>query len=200
MTNQSKQIIPDSQSVARCLDSETLKVLDSHGTFTIEELLKKINQPFGSLLGHFLSTDKLRFFIYQIKCVSNYGPPDFHKDINDVIKMSGKSIPTGETAHLFSKIRTDENYAPSNLFKDISSIIFPKPDKQSILNIFINGTNISLLSPDGKGWQKGKLKICFEFTPEESKSIVKEEESVEIQCSSLDEIRQLANNLLIDQN
>jgi hypothetical protein len=200
MTNQFKQIIPDSQSVAHCLDSEALKALDLHSTFTIEELLKKISQPFGSLLGHFISTDKLKSFIHQIRFVSNYGPPDFHKDINDAIKLSGKSISSGDTGLIFSKIRSDENYAPSNLFKDISGIVFPKPDKQSVLNIFITGTNISLLSLDGKGWQKGKLKICFEFIPEEEKSPTIKENSLTGQYSSLDEIRQLANSLPIDQN
>ena len=42
MTDRSKQIIPDSQAVVSCFDPEILKVLDSHGTFTINELLKAI--------------------------------------------------------------------------------------------------------------------------------------------------------------
>jgi KGK domain len=200
MNNQSQHIIPDSQSVARCLDSETLEALDSHSTFTIEELLKKINKPLESLLEHFLSTDKLKFFIHQIKHVANYGPPDFHKDINDVIRLSGKSISSEQVSHLFIKIRTDKNYAPSNLFEDINSIFFPSSDKPSILNIFINGTSISLLSPDGKGWQKGKLKICFEFSPEKNEPVANQDNSAETTQSQLDEIRQLANSLPIEQS
>ena len=42
MTDRSKQIIPDSQSVISCFDPEILKILDSHSTFTINELLKII--------------------------------------------------------------------------------------------------------------------------------------------------------------
>ena len=42
MIDRSKQIIPDSQAVVSCFDPEILKVLDSHGTFTINELLKAI--------------------------------------------------------------------------------------------------------------------------------------------------------------
>ena len=62
-------------------------------------------------------------------------------------------------------------------------------------NILMDGTNISLLQPDGKGWQKGKLKICFEFTPEEPEPIAIIAKPIETHSSPLDEIRQLSNEL-----
>ncbi len=40
-----RQIIPDSSSVIRCLDPEMLEMLDSHGTFIIDEILEKIKEP-----------------------------------------------------------------------------------------------------------------------------------------------------------
>ncbi len=51
------------------------------------------------------------------------------------------------------------------------------------------------MQPDGRGWQKGKLKICFEFIPEEPESVAMQSKSVETNSSPLDEIRQLANEL-----
>jgi KGK domain len=68
----------------------------------------------------------------------------------------------------------------------------------AIIELFEDGIACKLLQLDGKGWQKGKLTICFQFTPEESEFI--SENSVEVHNSPLDEIRQLANNLPIDQN
>ncbi|AFY94288.1 hypothetical protein Cha6605_3281 [Chamaesiphon minutus PCC 6605] len=41
MTDRSKQIIPDSQAVIRCLDPEMLEILSSHGTFIISEIIEK---------------------------------------------------------------------------------------------------------------------------------------------------------------
>jgi hypothetical protein len=62
----------------------------------------------------------------------------------------------------------------------------------------------TLLQPDGKGWQKGKIKLCFEFIPEENETVATNETPVKNHLSSLDEIRQLANKLAsggsIDQN
>ncbi len=42
MNNLSKQIIPSSQTVARCIDEEIVEILDSHSTFTITELIEII--------------------------------------------------------------------------------------------------------------------------------------------------------------
>lgn len=54
------------------------------------------------------------------------------------------------------------------------------------MNELLEGTSCNLLQPDGKGWQKGKLRLCFEFTPGENENLTR------IQVSPLDEIRQLA--------
>ena len=66
------------------------------------------------------------------------------------------------------------------------------------------GINCNLLQSDGKGWQKGKLKICFSFTPEENEPAPIQKEPIETHSSPLDEIRQLANELAsvgsIEQN
>ena len=70
--------------------------------------------------------------------------------------------------------------------------------------MLMDGTNVRLLQADGKGWQKGKLKICFEFIPEESEPITTQDKPISTQFSPLDEIRQLANELAsvgsIEQN
>ena len=43
----------------------------------------------------------------------------------------------------------------------------------------------NLLEPNGKGWQKGKLKLCFEFIPEEDETIIFQEPPLKRQISSL---------------
>jgi hypothetical protein len=65
--------------------------------------------------------------------------------------------------------------------------------ENAIIELFEDGIDCKLLQPDSKGWQKGKLTMCFQFTPEESDSISIEGELTEINHSSLDEIRQLSN-------
>jgi KGK domain len=70
--------------------------------------------------------------------------------------------------------------------------------------VFDNGLKCDLLQPDRIGWQKGKLKICFEFIPEEDESIAGKEKPIQAHSSPLDEIRQLSNELAsvgsIEQN
>jgi hypothetical protein len=125
MNNQTKQIIPDSQAVIQCFDKDTLETLDSHSTFTINELLERIKRShFGSL-----SVYDVDEFFRKIRSVSNYGPPDF--------------------------------------FKEFNSIFDRKLNRKKIADILVDGTEVVLLQLDGKGWQKGTLKICFEFIPEE---------------------------------
>jgi hypothetical protein len=69
------------------------------------------------------------------------------------------------------------------------------------IELFENGVDCNLLQLDGKGWQKGKLRICFEFIPEDDEDlIIMQENPVNIHDSSLDEIRQLANSSSIEQN
>ena len=87
------------------------------------------------------------------------------------------------------------------IFLDKSTIAENKDE--SFWDVFDDGLKCNLLQPDGKGWQKGKLKICFEFTPEEPEPAATQEK-VETHSSPLDEIRQLSNELAsvgsIEQN
>jgi KGK domain len=147
MNERNKQIIPDSQAVARCLDKEILELLNSHATFTIDELLEKIKQyHFGELSG-------------------------YNADL------------------LFRKIRKDDNYGYLDFLNDLNHLINRNPNSKMIAETLVAGTKVVLLPPDGKGWQKGTLKICFEFIPEEIETVVTPEKQVETDRSPLDDIR-----------
>jgi KGK domain len=84
------------------------------------------------------------------------------------------------------------------------SVLDSSRDNQRINDALLSGINCNLLQPDGKGWQKGKLKICFEFITEEPEPVLHQGKTVETQSSPLDEIRQLSNELAsvgsIEQN
>ena len=54
MTDRSKQITPDPNAVARCLDPNILDLLDSHSTFTINELSQKIAPSINLSIDHSL--------------------------------------------------------------------------------------------------------------------------------------------------
>jgi hypothetical protein len=169
MTNRSKQIIPDSQAVVSCFDPEILTVLDSHGTFTINELLKTIK----------MSGIDRTSFRYELK------------NLISALQKEGHNIPS-----LLSKLTT---------FVDGDKINESRYTSYEMLRkALLNGTECTLLQPDEKGWQKGKLKICFEFTPEEDEPITTQKKLVETNSSPLDEIRQLSNELAsvgsIEQN
>ncbi|WP_373547425.1 KGK domain-containing protein [Chamaesiphon sp.] len=81
------------------------------------------------------------------------------------------------------------------------SILDPNKNNLKINNVLLSGVNCDLLQLDGKGWQKGKLKICFEFIPE---LVSTQDKPVVAHSSPLDEIRQLSNDLTsmisIEQN
>jgi KGK domain len=163
MIDRTKQIIPDSQAVVRCLDPEMLESLDSHSTFLISEILGKIEEP--------------------IK-------PIFSRE---------------KTDNIFDQSRTRGSYSKDAYYHDLSNAILKNDTKAStIINILMSGTACDLLQPDGKGWQKGKLKICFEFIPEESESTLTESDLSKTHSSPLDEIRQLSNQIAsvgsIEQN
>jgi KGK domain len=154
MIDRSKQIIPDLEAVARCLDPDMLSILNSHSTFTISELLEKIKQPIN---------------------------PVFSKDKVD---------------NIFDQSRTRSSYSKDAYYSDLKNAILSNDTNAlTIINILMDGTICNLLAPDGKGWQKGLLKICFQFIPEENEPIATQEKSVETQASPLDEIRQLSNEL-----
>jgi KGK domain len=169
LSDRSKQIIPDSQSVVSCFDPEILKVLDLRGTFTINELLKTIKLS---------GIDRTSF-------------RDELKDLIATLQKEGHNITS-----FLSKLTT---------FIDGNQINESRYTSYEILRkVLLSGTECSLLQPDEKGWQKGMLKICFEFIPEESDSVATQSYSVEDRSSPLDEIRQLANELTsmtsIEQN
>jgi hypothetical protein len=99
------------------------------------------------------------------------------------------------------------NISNSTLAKKIQEFIKNKgtnsnhKELSTIKPFFTDGVNCNLLQPDGKGWQKGKLRICFEFTPESNENLVAiPDNSVKMPESPLDKIRQLTNSLPIDQN
>jgi KGK domain len=169
MTDRSKQIIPDSQAVVSCFDPELLTVLDSHGTFTINELLKTIKMS---------GVDRTSF-------------RDELKNLVAALQKEGHNIPS-----LLSKLTT---------FVDGDKINESRYTSYEILRkALLNGTECTLLQPGEKGWQKGKLKICFEFIPEEAESVATHDKPAETNSSPLDEIRQLATELAsvgsIEQN
>lgn len=167
MTDRPKQIIPDSEAVARCLDGEMLEILDSHGTFVLSELLELLTEA-----SH------------------NHNDLELSKTITDII---------------FHEARSNGSYSRDEFFNDLNqSITETDTTSIKIIKKLIDGTYCNLMQPDGKGWQKGKLKLCFEFIPEEPESVAIQENSVENHTSPLDEIRQLSNELAslasIDQN
>jgi KGK domain len=163
MTDRPNQIIPDSNSVVRCLDPEMIEILDSHGTFIVSEILEKIKEPVNPIF----SREKIYNIFDQSRTRGRYSKDAYYNDLNDAI------------------IQNDTNTS-------------------TIINMLMNGTDCNLLQPDGKGWQKGKLKICFEFIPEESDVVVPQTKVAEINSSPLDEIRQLSNQIAsvgsIEQN
>jgi KGK domain len=76
------------------------------------------------------------------------------------------------------------------------SIFDSKKDNSKINNELLSGINCNLLQPDGKRWQKDKLKLCFEFIPEEPEPVAATQETIETHHSPLDEIR----NSLVESN
>ncbi len=140
-----KQIFPDLDAVARCLD----------GTFVISDLLRNFKTP----------DNNRESFLEELNA------------LHLSLKQSGYS-----KDYYLDKIET---------FIEKNTVIEDK--NESLEKIFEDGMNCSLLQPDGKGWQKGKLKICFEFIPEENEPIATQEKPIQTHSSPLDEIRQLSN-------
>ncbi len=163
MTDRSKQIIPDSQAVARFLDKDTITTLDCHATLTIEELLEKTK--------------------------------------NSVLP----ELSLSKVSAIYAKARSNGGYSDNDCFNDLKNAVNrTDTNKLTIINKLIEGAICNLLQPDGKGWQKGKLKLCFQFIPEETEIIEIQEKRLGTNSSPLDEIRQLANELTsmvsIEQN
>ena len=212
MTDQFKQIIPDSEAVVRCLDPKMLVLLDSHSTFTINELSRiidpSIDESINLSLEELLSKEKINIIFDKV----HPGNCDFSRiieDINESIKPLVLSLSTDQLNLIYEKIRIDRRYGSSDFIKTIflETIVKSVQSVQSVksvASILVDGTSISLLQPDGKGWQKGKLKICFEFIPEEPEPPATLEKPITAHFSPLDEIRQLATELAsvgsIEQN
>ena len=136
MTERSKQIIPDFQAVVSCFNPEILKILDSHSTFTINELLKTIK-------------------------IAGIDRTSFRDELKILIAASQKEGHNIQS--LMSKLTT---------FVDGDKINESRYTSYEILRkALLDGTECTLLQPDEKGWQKGKLKICFEFIPEEDELV-----------------------------
>ncbi len=122
MTDRTKQIIPDSQAVIRCLDPEILEILDSHGTFTINELSQRIDPSINSSID--LSLDELlsKEELNVIFCKVQPSNCDFSKitiDINEAIKPLVLSLSTDQLNLMHEKIRIDRRYGSSDFIKTI---------------------------------------------------------------------------------
>jgi KGK domain len=195
MTDRPNQIIPNPQSVVRYLDPKIVKIMDSHSVFTIDEIFKKIDPSLNRLL-----SNKQSDLIFKQAQPGNCNLAKLVKDINEAISPLSITLSTEQSDIFYEKMRTDPRYGSPDFIKTI----FFESVVTSVISILIDGTDILLLQPDAKGWQKGSLKICFEFTPEGGDSIINEEKSIEPNLSPLDEIRQLANELTamtsIEQN
>ncbi len=209
MIDRSKQIIPDSEAVVRCLDLEILEILDSHSTFTINELSQKIgpsiNSSINLSLDELLSEEELNIIFRKVQ-PSNCDFSKITEDINEAIKPLVLSPSIDQLNLMYEKIRIDRRYGSSDFIKTIflEATVKSVQSVKSVANILMDGTSISLLQPDGKGWKKGQLKMCFAFIPEEPESLATQEKPAKTHSSLLDEIRQLSNELAsigsIEQN
>lgn len=188
MNNQTTKIIVDSQAVIRFLDNNAIKILGSHATFTIDELFDKVSGKIDSVI----SLEKVDSILQQIRVSKSYGIPNFQKEINDILPQEADMLSLQEAQLFFSKIRKNHQYSSTDLLEELI--------EKTVINSFMSGFTVSLLQPGLKGWQKGKLTMCFQFTPEEDDPISMKEDVFETTQSTLDEIRQLASSFLIDQN
>jgi hypothetical protein len=188
MNNQTTKIIVDSQAVIRCLDTNAMKILGSHATFTIDELFDKINGKTDSVI----SPERINTILQRVRVSKNYGIPSFQKEINDILPQEADMLSLQEAQLFFSKIRQNYQYSSTDFLEELV--------EKTAIDSFISGITVSLLQPGLKGWQKGKLTMCFQFTPEEDEPISMKENIIETTQSPLDEIRQLASVFLNDQN
>jgi hypothetical protein len=113
--------------------------------------------------------------------------------INELLAILGKttalSISKDKTDVVFSECRSNGGYTSRQFFDAVKNALEKDTPTSKITNTLLDGTTCNLLQPDGKGWQKGTLKICFEFIPEEIETVVTSEKQAEIDRSPLDDIR-----------
>jgi KGK domain len=195
MIDRANKIIPDSQSVVRYLDPKIVKIMNSHSVFTIDEIFKKIDPSLNRLL----SNEQLDLIFEKAK-PGDCSFANLVSDINEAISPLVISPSIEQSNIFYEKMRTDARYGTPDFIKTI----FFESTITSVASVLINGTDILLLQPDGQGWQKGTLKICFEFTPENSDPVTIKDKLTETNSSPLDEIRQLSNQIAsvgsIEQN
>jgi KGK domain len=114
-----------------------------------------------------------------------------------IMKKSASIIISEEELwNVFNNARNVGNYSATQFRRQVIKLI--TQESSTLINTLIeDGKDCSFLQPDGKGWQKGKIKLCFEFIPEEAEvgeTVYKHEE---IDRSPLDEIR---NSLVVESN
>jgi Glu-tRNA(Gln) amidotransferase subunit E-like FAD-binding protein len=167
MNDLSKQIILGTDTIVCLLDEEIIESLNSHETYKAKSLFNQLWKLDRTESS--INLDAIEVLEKVLKKVyrNNIENSELAKEIDTFLRSSSDKNPNVVQSF------TMDNIDP-----------------------FINkGVNCNLLQPDGKGWQKGTLKLCFEFTPEENESIVTEEKLPETNTSPLDEIRQLSNEL-----
>jgi hypothetical protein len=139
MNSQTTKIIVDSQSVIRCLDNSTTKVLGSHTTFTIDELIEKINGKTDSVI----SLEKINGILQRVRVSANYGIPSFQQEINDNLSREADMLSLQEAQLFFSKIRKNYQYSSVDLLEELI--------EKTAMNSFMSGVTVSLLQPGLKG-------------------------------------------------
>jgi KGK domain len=165
MTDRSKQIISDTDTIVCLLDKAIIEFLNSHDTYKTKSLFQQL---------------------WKLNSTKNSVDNGGLKILEEVLKkVYYNQIENSEIAQ---KI---DNFIKENKNKNFKAL-----EPSTIEPFFVDGVNCNLLQPDGKGWQKGKLKICFEFIPEEPESVESQKNPIETHQSPLDEIR----NSLVESN
>ena len=167
MTDLSKQIIIGADTIVCLLDEEIIESLNSHDTYKVKSLFNQLWKLDRTEKSVNLAAKKILEKILKKVYYNNTENSEIAKEIHTFIRSSS----------------------------DKSTNAIQSFDIDDIEPFIAEGVNCNLLQPDGKGWQKGKLKLCFEFTPEEPEAIATQATPVEAQSSPLDEIRQLSNEL-----
>jgi hypothetical protein len=132
----------------------------------------------------------------MLELLDSHGTFIISEILEKMKSSSDPKISRAEVDYVFDKSRNGGNNHRDDFFRNLTDILTKDTDIYGLLNILINGTICNLLQHDGKGWQKGKLKICFEFIPEEQEPITPQNQPEENHHSPLDEIRQLSNELI----
>jgi hypothetical protein len=176
MLDRSKQIISDADAIICLLDKKIIESLNSHYTYKAKSLLDQL---------------------WKSKSTKSSANHSEMKLLEKVLeKVYCNQIKNSDLAQEIDKFLKENKNKNSNTIETFT--------RDTIEPFFAGGVNCNLLQPDGKGWQKGKLKMCFEFIPEEIEPVTTQEKPVKTNFSPLDEIRQLSNELTagisIEQN